>query len=647
MKNIFIACAGLIIATSSLFAEQITVYNKTHYPLWVSVYSQNDLMHHQTLPPQLISQQSSFVLECPLAHKESLINSLAISYSPSLFLSTMNQDQWKKIVHKRCSYFYEKTFYIERVNGILAVYNSLEWHITHPFITAFNYVENLITHPIEDSIDDRLPAIEYNPHAHHGAFIREGNQSHPGERLYVQKRKQKVRAALEKVLQQSVNDEAIPTISCAFSGGGLRAAVGTLGYLSALEKSELLDAIMFGSFVSGSCWSYAGWCARGGSLDDYKKEFFSAISKGIIPKTQKEIELIGKALLVKIIQGQPVTLVDIFGLLVGNVLFGYYAPDPHQCYMSHALERVRDGQWMMPIYTAIHAQEYPQGMWYEFTPYETGSSWLGKYVPTWAFGRQCVDGQSIDYAPEQSLGYILGLCASAFAAEIQEIYETFKNNINSVKIRALLEELLKPVANERLTYAQVHNFSAGMYKNALPQFKFLHLADAGTYPGFNFPYPPITKQRPERDSDIIIFFNMGIDVSPGDSLLAAQKYARTHNLKFPPIDISSIEQDSVTVFKDVSDTTVPVLIYIPLINDPALWYLLDLPEYSSYKSLVYNFDIKQCVTTGICETFQTYYDQYTSEQIAALAEFNLRVHKERIVDEIKAVMERKMILNKG
>lgn len=641
MKNIFIVFSGLMIGTASLFPAVVTVFNKTHYPLWVAVYSQKGLVHNQTISPQLINQQSLIVFDTYINNKNDLTNSIAIAYSPSLLLPTMNQTQWKKIVHKRCSYFYEKTFYIERVQGILAVYNSLEWHITHPFITAFYYVESLVTEPIEDSLDDYLPAIEYNPHDQHGAFIREGNQLHPGERLYVQKRKQRVKAALEEMFKMPVRDHSIPTISCAFSGGGLRAAIGTLGSLGGLEKTGLLDAIMYGSFVSGSSWGYAGWCDRGGALVDYKKEFFSAIAQGIAPQSKKEVELMAQALLVKVIQGQPVTLVDIFGTLLANRLCGYYAADPHQCYISHALNRVRDGKWMMPIYTAIHAQEYPEGMWYEFTPYEAGSAWLAKYVPIWAFGRQCVDGQSIDYAPEQSLGYMLGLCSSAFAAQVEQIYETFKANISSEKIKALIQELLKPVAQKRLTYAQVHNFSAGMYKDAIPQLKFLHLADAGTYPGFNFPYPPLSQERPERSSDIIIFFNMAIDVSPGESLLAAAQYARTHNIKFPPIDLSKINQETLTVFKDLSDPTVPIIIYLPLINDPALWPLLELPEYQNYKPLIYNFDIKECMTTGSCLTFQTSCDEYISERIAALTEFNLRVHKERIEDEIKAVMNYK------
>ena len=65
----------------------------------------------------------------------------------------------------------------------------------------------------------------------------------------------------------------------------------------------------------------------------------------------------------------------------------------------------------MPIYTAVRAESLAvENMWYEFTPYEVGGSWLGMYVPARAFGAKFRNGNLVRTdTPELSLGNLMGI----------------------------------------------------------------------------------------------------------------------------------------------------------------------------------------------------------------------------------------------
>lgn len=53
------------------------------------------------------------------------------------------------------------------------------------------------------------------------------------------------------------------------SGGGYRAAIGSLGYIMAAQKKGLLDAVTYCVCSSGSSWFYIPWLYS--EISDLKK----------------------------------------------------------------------------------------------------------------------------------------------------------------------------------------------------------------------------------------------------------------------------------------------------------------------------------------------------------------------------------------
>jgi hypothetical protein len=620
-------------------AERITIYNTTNYTLSVALYYERQDTYERVNQSQIVPKNSSLVLERPVSL--SLVSrAVAIDYHDDLLTAQINRHAWSTLVHKSIDRGWETTFYIKRINGILKLYNPIEWHIIKPVWDFASSVYTLLASPFQDVAEHHLSAIVHNPYQDHSAIVREGNDLHPGEKQYKQARSERIKKVLQALSLMSADANVIPTMSGAFSGGGMRASLATLGFLSGFEKIGLLDAMLYGAFVSGSSWSYASWCAHGGTLQEFKDHFIQIIQTGIVPSSAQEIDLMTQALLVKVVMDQPLSIVDLFGVLLGNMLFKDFGDQRHRVYLSHAISRVRDGQMLFPLYAAIRAEPLFDPMWYESSPYEVGGAWLGKYSPTWAFGRMFVDGASADYAPEQSLGYMLGVFGSTFAAQVQQIYQDIEPSISSATIKELLQSLLKPIYYDRLTSAEIRNFSAGLYKQTVPNLEILRLADAGSDPGFNFPYPLLSPDRPERCSDLLIFFDMTVGGTRGQDLVSAQKYAQYHGYPFPPIDLATIGDKAVALFKGDTPET-PSILYVSLWNDAALRPLLDLPEYAQYKPLIENFNITTCANGGPCDILNFAYTPEDAQRLMAMAEFNVVVHKDMLFELLKSIGDAK------
>ncbi|KAK9975413.1 hypothetical protein ABG768_023456, partial [Culter alburnus] len=73
------------------------------------------------------------------------------------------------------------------------------------------------------------------------------------EKEFVAKRRNSVLESLQK-LQIHCSQDEVPNIALLGSGGGERAMVALLGSLVQLQKTGLLDFILYLSGVSGSTW---------------------------------------------------------------------------------------------------------------------------------------------------------------------------------------------------------------------------------------------------------------------------------------------------------------------------------------------------------------------------------------------------------
>lgn len=489
-------------------------------------------------------------------------------------------------------------------------------------------------------------AVKNNPYKNVVAIVRTGNELNTHEREYVSKRRPKVKHALEKMLGRSLDGKHIPTIAIVASGGGYRAMLGSIGALCAAEKLGIMGAATYITALSGSTWALSAWMSTGMSIENFKQYIQRNIEKDIVNVGLTESKRITDMLMVKLAFNQPVTTVDVYGGLLANRLLSQYGVDCQRVYLSQQAERIKNADVPYPIYTAIDAREAVarEPQWYEFTPHEIGSPYFNVYVPTWAYGRQFYAGGSTDFAPEQSLGFHMGVWGSAYGVHFGRVWETIIDSVpGSSVIRAAIEKkFIDPYTGKRLdtTWGEVNNYMYAIPNQELQLRPTIKFVDAGI--DFNLPYPPVSGERPERKADIMLF----LDFSGGSllySIKKAEEYARKKGLKFPKIDYVDIETKTISIFRDPVDPSVPVIIYLPRVSDQQLWQAhKSNPLFSQYNSIE-GFNFEECTNAsgGGCGTLRFQYTAHDSQQLMDQMEFNMIVNKDKIIEAINWVIDHK------
>lgn len=621
MKNRLTVCTIFLLLHGSSIADPIKLYNQTEQDLYVAIYFEKNSQAEQATIPQLIKSSAVVELDRP---------SRRLLYDRELYVSSQAADLQKKLDEQNTARLLSvnvgdlqgNNFYIAEHDGKLAAYGLT------------------ITEGIKKKITDKFRAIRTNEYGNTRANVRLGNELHKQEKEYLQKRKPKVKAALEQLLGQKIGDAAVPTIALVESGGGYRAMTSSVGFHYGLTNAGIMDAVTYMVGLSGSTWSIALWLRSSLPIDKFQDQLFLKMEQSIENIDTSGLSMIATNFLVKKINDQDLTLVDIFGGLLANRLLSGSGAERQRTYLSDQAKIIEYGSLPFPIYTAVRGDSATQQEWFEFTPYEVGSAWLGAYVPTWAFGRKFKDNKSVDFAPEQALGYLLGTFGSAFAGTINQFIEQLKikkTNL-SAPMQKMFDVIVQEIGDRRLTAARLFNFTYGVSNSPLAQAAKINLVDAGLE--CNLPYPPVSGERAERKADIIIIMDASASVLqlPGAELKKVEKYVKDKGLKFPVIDYTDIEKHAVSIFKDENDAAVPLVIYLPLVNDVQLRAAAkkgDNKELSYFAQVLSDFDVQKCISKSYCSTFNFKYTQAQAKQLSGLMEFNVRANKQKLIDAIK------------
>ena len=463
-----------------------------------------------------------------------------------------------------------------------------------------------------------------------------------GERAYLNNRLPMVKAALEKMLSRSLEDNQVPKIALVGSGGGYRAMFCTTGSLCAAEEIGLLDATTYITALSGSTWAVAPWISTGKPLHAFKTYLQNCAAKPFGDLSLEEEILMVKALAKKNVYHQPLTLVDPYGSLLANRLLEDLSDKRQKAKLSDQAQKVESGAYPYPIYTAIDGREsiITGHTWYEFTPHTIGDRTNNMHIPTTTYGKKFKEGNVEKDAPEKSLAYLMGTWGSAFGANVHEIIQEIIKNNDILKI--LFKLIPDSIESDRLLpfYAKVANYMRDMNDikdKTLTAKKHMIFVDAGLE--INLPYPPISGICPERKADIIIL----LDASAGhigDELHKVVDYAQKHNLPFPPINFDNIDKKTISIFKDEKDSSKPVVIYLPRISDEKLWEENRLkPEFAEYN--LSGFDLDYETNKGFCETQHFQYTLEHSSLVMNQTKFNMLVNKDAIIKEINSWIDRK------
>ena len=464
-----------------------------------------------------------------------------------------------------------------------------------------------------------------------------------GEKTFLSNRLPIVKAALETILNRSLNNKRIPKIALIGSGGGYRAMLCTTGSLNGAQKIGLLDATTYITALSGSTWAVAPWISTGIAIKQFKNYIQDCAAKPFTQLNSDEKNLLLKDLLVKIKNNQKITLVDPYGGLLANRLLEFLGDQRQATTLSDQAQKIKLGFYPYAIYTAIDGREnIATGQtWYEFTPHTIGDRTNNIHIPTWTYGKKFKEGQPTNNAPEKSLAYCMGTWGSAFAANI---YEILKEVIHyNVILEEITEILPDSIEGERILpfYAEVRNYMYQMRNlndTSLSENKHLMFVDAGLE--INLPYSPVSGICPERTADILIFLDASAGDNIGNQLQKVADYAKKFNCPFPAINLENIGKKTISVFKDENNTSTPVVIYMPRISDQALWQDNKLkPEFAKYN--LSGFDLDHETNNGYCKTEEFQYTPEHSALVMNQTEFNMRVNKYTIIKEINEWIDRK------
>ncbi|XP_056111061.1 cytosolic phospholipase A2 gamma-like [Rhinichthys klamathensis goyatoka] len=234
------------------------------------------------------------------------------------------------------------------------------------------------------------------------------------EEEFVARRRNDVLQSLNE-LGIHCSEGEVPNIALLGSGGGARAMVGLLGSLDQLQKTGLLDCVLYLSGVSGSTWCMASlyqepdWSTK---LETVKDKIVQRLS-GPAVSWRDAFAKLKKYYY----ENDLFSLTDVWAVIIVTTC----VKEINEHTLSDQRDRHKDP---FPIYTAIDKQckkKEDEDPWFEFTPYEAGYSLTGAFVETSDFGSKFENGRKIKNQPEIKdppeidMLYLQALCGSALA----------------------------------------------------------------------------------------------------------------------------------------------------------------------------------------------------------------------------------------
>ena len=493
------------------------------------------------------------------------------------------------------------------------------------FFLILSWVSGALTAGVPETLGEFSHTLTGLLSGQTSAIVRSSSTLGQGEQEFLENRRPIVRQALSHFMQRELAADEVPTIAICGSGGGYRAMLATAGSLLSAERHGLLGASTYLAGVSGSTWLFGPWYASGLPLEQHLEKLVTSISQDMFSK-KIDYSLVGKRLLKKFMFGQRISLIDLYGATLANPLLGDLGGERFDCTLSSAQARLLDGGWPMPIPTAVEgAKPYD---WYEFTPFEVGTQESGSYIPTWALGRAFDGGASHDYAPEPSLGYLLGVFGAVMCASLDEVYHYYSDKIAASGISHILEELVAGpgAGHERLFEARIANFAYGMPYNFSAFKEELTFCDAGV--SSNLPIPALL--GPRRSIDVMIVCDSSGKMGTVKELERTMAFARRKGYAMPTIDTQASTDAHVQVYDDNPDA--PIIVYLPYIKND---------EFDEY------FDPQMLSLSGFCQSHNTEYTQTEAAKVVGLARHNFEESIGAIRSALETAIERKQAQRKS
>ncbi|XP_049637543.1 cytosolic phospholipase A2 delta [Suncus etruscus] len=448
------------------------------------------------------------------------------------------------------------------------------------------------------------------------------------EQAFLSKRKQVVAKALKHALKldRDLQEDEVPIVGIAATGGGARAMTSLYGHVLALQKLGLLDCVTYFSGTSGSTWTMAHLYANpewsqsdlegpiSHTREHLAKSKLKTFSPELLARYHQELEQRRE-------QGHSSTFVDLWALMLEHMLHGQVM-DQKLSGQKAALAR---GQNPLPLYSSLNVKENSQETldfkeWVEFSPYEVGFLKYGAFVPPEIFGSEFFMGRLMRRIPESRICFLEGIWSNVYSLNLLDVWynitssgEAWKQHIKA-KIRKLEETPASSGASSRtsswleaswlqpgtalanalrgfLTNRPLHhqgsNFLHGLQlhrdyccqkpfstwadsqldscpRQLTPQEPQLCLVDASYFINTSC----LSLFRPGRKLDLILSFDYCLN-APFEALQQTEQYCRAQGLPFPRVEPSLQEQRQPAqchLFSDPDCPEAPVVLHFPLVN---------------------------------------------------------------------------------
>ncbi|XP_062824209.1 cytosolic phospholipase A2 zeta [Anolis carolinensis] len=527
--------------------------------------------------------------------------------------------------------------------------------------------------------------------------VRLGSGLSRGERNFLERRKEINANTLKKLfdLQVAPKKDQVPVVAVVASGGGMRAMTGCYGNLFGLQQLGFLDVLTYLCGISGSTWCistlYKNFHWSKNNLQDAISNAQNIATRSKVGAfSAEQLAYYFQELIAKEKEGKSATLVDLWGLIIEYILNN--KKDPTK--LSDQQEAVKWGQNPYPIYAAqnvrtnVKSREFTE--WCEFTPYEFGFYKYGAFICTEDYNSKFFMGFLLEKHEEPRICFLQGIWASAFAANIEDIWEeTMALNVNfteSVKgaIKIVDElwgsqsldsslrqtqmimpggaftQLFYSLFKSRITTGENFNFLQGLYlhkdytndkefvawkethldavpNQLTPGEKSLHLVD-GAF-AINSPFPLVL--QPERDVDIILSFDYSWK-SPFEVLHQAQMYCEERGIPFPHITVTDNDRKNPKecyVFLNADNPKAPIVVHFPLVNKTFKKYkapgVKREPEEMSFADFHLYTDDSPYGSTKLT------YEPMEFDRLLQLSCYNVMNNKDAILKALHLAMKRR------
>ena len=101
------------------------------------------------------------------------------------------------------------------------------------------------------------------------------------------------------------------------SGGGVRAAICSYGFIAGLHEIGLFDAVTYAVGLSGSTWLLSSFLEVGKPVTEFRQEFLKAVAQEHLLAPAA----ITDTFLQKYVYKQSLSIVDLYGVYLANKFF--------------------------------------------------------------------------------------------------------------------------------------------------------------------------------------------------------------------------------------------------------------------------------------------------------------------------------------